>query len=62
MRGDNQGDHASGHSHAHAATSVREERQPALDDATEMAPGIIRIQLPISLPGLGHVNCYALPD
>lgn len=42
--------------------SVREERQPAQDDPFEVAPGIIRIQLPISLPGLGHVNCYALPD
>jgi glyoxylase-like metal-dependent hydrolase (beta-lactamase superfamily II) len=42
--------------------SVREERQPAQDEAVELAPGIIRIQLPISLPGLGHVNCYAMPD
>lgn len=42
--------------------SVREERQPPRDDPVELAPGIIRIQLPISLPGLGHVNCYALPD
>lgn len=59
MRG-SEGEHD--HGHAHAPTSVREERQPALDEATELAPGIIRIQLPISLPGLGHVNCYALPD
>lgn len=27
-----------------------------------MAPGILRIQLPISFPGLGHVNCYAMED
>ena len=27
-----------------------------------MAPGILRLQLPISLPGLGHVNTYALED
>ena len=27
-----------------------------------MAPGILRSQLPISLPGLGHVNCYFLED
>ncbi len=27
-----------------------------------MAPGILRIQLPIQLPGLGHVNCYAMED
>ncbi|MGY6500023.1 MAG: MBL fold metallo-hydrolase [Acidimicrobiales bacterium] len=42
--------------------TVREERQPAQDDPVEVAAGIIRIQLPISLPGLGHVNCYAMPD
>ncbi|MDY7104568.1 MAG: MBL fold metallo-hydrolase [Actinomycetota bacterium] len=41
---------------------VREERRPPVDHATEMAPGILRIQLPISMPGLGHVNCYALED
>ncbi len=28
----------------------------------EVAPGVLRIQLPISMPGLGHVNCYALED
>jgi glyoxylase-like metal-dependent hydrolase (beta-lactamase superfamily II) len=27
-----------------------------------VAPGVLRMQLPISLPGLGHVNCYALED
>ena len=27
-----------------------------------MAPGVLRMQLPISMPGLGHVNCYALED
>ena len=27
-----------------------------------MAPGVLRLQLPISMPGLGHVNCYALED
>lgn len=25
-------------------------------------PGILRIQLPISFPGLGHVNCYLMED
>ena len=41
---------------------VREERQPARDEIDEVAPGILRIQLPISFPGLGHVNCYAMED
>jgi glyoxylase-like metal-dependent hydrolase (beta-lactamase superfamily II) len=27
-----------------------------------MAPGVLRLQLPIQMPGLGHVNCYAIPD
>ncbi len=56
--------HTHGHDHGHGtgAPTVREERQPALDEATEVAPGVIRVQLPISLPGLGHVNCYAMPD
>jgi glyoxylase-like metal-dependent hydrolase (beta-lactamase superfamily II) len=40
----------------------REEQLPAEDDATEVAPGVVRIQLPILLPGLGHVNCYVLED
>jgi glyoxylase-like metal-dependent hydrolase (beta-lactamase superfamily II) len=27
-----------------------------------MAPGILRMELPIQMPGLGHVNCYAVLD
>jgi glyoxylase-like metal-dependent hydrolase (beta-lactamase superfamily II) len=27
-----------------------------------VASGVLRMQLPISMPGLGHVNCYALED
>ncbi|MFZ4516971.1 MAG: MBL fold metallo-hydrolase [Microthrixaceae bacterium] len=41
---------------------VRQERLPASDEAEEVAPGILRIQIPILLPGLGHVNCYVLED
>jgi len=40
----------------------RQEQEPATTEVTEMAPGILRSQLPISLPGLGHVNCYFLED
>ena len=29
---------------------------------TELAPDVRRIQLPMSMPGLGHVNCYILDD
>lgn len=41
---------------------MRQEQLPAEDEATEVAPGVVRIQLPIMLPGLGHVNCYVLED
>ncbi len=40
----------------------RQEQQPASDEIVEVAPRILRMQLPISMPGLGHVNCYALED
>ena len=40
----------------------KQEKQPASEEVTEVAPGILRLQLPINLPGLGHVNCYALED
>ncbi len=40
----------------------KQEQEPAGDDVTEVAPGILRLQLPIDMPGLGHVNCYAIED
>jgi glyoxylase-like metal-dependent hydrolase (beta-lactamase superfamily II) len=40
----------------------KQEQQPASDEAIEVAPGIVRTQLPINMPGLGHVNCYVLED
>lgn len=40
----------------------RQEQEPASDEIVEVAPDILRMQLPISLPGLGHVNTYALCD
>ena len=45
-----------------ALPAERQEKLPASDQVTEVAPGIYRLQLPINLPGLGHVNCYALED
>lgn len=41
---------------------MKQEQLPAEDEATEVAPGVVRVQLPIMLPGLGHVNCYVLED
>jgi len=40
----------------------RQEQEPASDEVTEIAPGVIRMQLPIWMPGLGHVNMYGLID
>jgi glyoxylase-like metal-dependent hydrolase (beta-lactamase superfamily II) len=40
----------------------KQEREAARREVTEVAPGVLRMQLPIHMPGLGHVNCYALLD
>jgi glyoxylase-like metal-dependent hydrolase (beta-lactamase superfamily II) len=40
----------------------KQEQEPASDEVIEVAPGVLRMQLPISMPGLGHVNTYALED
>lgn len=40
----------------------RQEREPASTEITEIAPGVLRSQLPVHLPGIGHVNCYLLED
>jgi glyoxylase-like metal-dependent hydrolase (beta-lactamase superfamily II) len=41
---------------------TKQEQEPATDAITEIAPGVLRTQLPVKLPGLGHVNCYLLED
>lgn len=40
----------------------KQEQEPASEEVTEAAPGVLRLQLPIDMPGLGHVNCYAIED
>ena len=40
----------------------RQEQEDARSEVTELAPNVLRMELPISMPGLGHVNCYALCD
>lgn len=40
----------------------RQEALPAEETVAEIAPGILRLQTPVPFAGLGHVNCYALPD
>lgn len=61
--------HGPGHSHEPAPEAEvpstrprRQEQEHATAEVTEVAPGVLRSQLPISLPGLGHVNCYMLED
>jgi glyoxylase-like metal-dependent hydrolase (beta-lactamase superfamily II) len=47
------------------ATSTRppkQEQLPATTEVVEVASGVLRMQLPIEMPGLGHVNTYALVD
>ena len=41
---------------------ARQEAEHATTEITEVAPGILRMQLPLNMPGLGHVNCYAMED
>jgi glyoxylase-like metal-dependent hydrolase (beta-lactamase superfamily II) len=43
-------------------TTMKQEQAPASEEVTEAAPGVLRLQLPVDMPGLGHVNCYALED
>ncbi len=40
----------------------KQEQDEASEEVSEVAAGILRIQLPIVLTGLGHVNCYVLED
>lgn len=41
---------------------MKQEQEPAGGDVTEVGPNVLRMQLPIDMPGLGHVNAYALLD
>ena len=47
---------------APAPRARRQEQEPATAEITEVAPNVLRTQLPVFLPGLGHVNCYLLQD
>ena len=40
----------------------RQEQEPARSAVAEVAKNVLRMELPIRLPGLGHVNCYAIVD
>jgi glyoxylase-like metal-dependent hydrolase (beta-lactamase superfamily II) len=40
----------------------KQEQEAARSEITEIAANVLRMELPIRMPGLGHVNCYALVD
>ncbi len=47
---------------AAAPRPKKQEQEDASPEVLEVAPGILRLQLPIDFTGLGHVNTYALED
>ncbi len=47
---------------ASRARPKKQEQEKASEEVTEVAPGVLRMQLPIWMPGLGHVNMYGLID
>lgn len=52
--------HSKGQSNA--KRPLRQEQEDATDEVTEVAPGVLRSQLPIQFTGLGHVNMYLFED
>jgi glyoxylase-like metal-dependent hydrolase (beta-lactamase superfamily II) len=40
----------------------KQEQEPASEEIAEVAPSVLRLQIPINFTGLGHVNAYALLD
>lgn len=59
---DHAGHAANGSTGASGARPPKQEQRPASDRIDEVTPGVLRMQLPIDMPGLGHVNCYVLED
>jgi glyoxylase-like metal-dependent hydrolase (beta-lactamase superfamily II) len=45
-----------------APRQKKQEQLPATDEIVEVAPNILRTQLPIDFTGLGHVNMYVMED
>jgi glyoxylase-like metal-dependent hydrolase (beta-lactamase superfamily II) len=43
-----------------ASAPRKQEQERARSEVREVAPGVLRMELPIRLPGLGHVNMYAI--
>jgi glyoxylase-like metal-dependent hydrolase (beta-lactamase superfamily II) len=47
---------------ADPARPPKQEQMEATTEVLEVAPGILRLQLPTNFTGLGHVNTYAIED
>jgi glyoxylase-like metal-dependent hydrolase (beta-lactamase superfamily II) len=47
---------------APATRPRKQEQEDASEDVVEVAPGVLRMMLPINFTGLGHVNMYGLVD
>ena len=45
-----------------ASKPMKQEQEPAKQEISEVGENVLRLELDISMPGLGHVNCYALTD
>lgn len=41
---------------------VAQEREPPSEEVLEVAPKVLRMQLPITVPGIRHVNCHVFVD
>lgn len=51
------------HPHEHPPARIpKQEQEEASTEITEVARGILRLQLPTNFTGLGHVNTYAIED
>lgn len=51
------------HAHDHPPVRIpKQEQEEASTEVTEVARGILRLQLPTNFTGLGHVNTYAIED
>lgn len=44
------------------APTRKQEQQDARIEVSEVGPSVLRMELPIAMSGLGHVNCYCLID
>lgn len=54
--------HDHGHDGAAPVRIPKQEQEEATSEITEVARGILRLQLPTNFTGLGHVNTYAIED